>query len=102
MSEDITVDEHKKYEIEEIFDKKNTKSELWYKVKWLKWPQEYNQWIIYENFKDTLKMQNAYDKQYKHFKRAKGKKKWRYSFFKFFPKSFLRFLLRLHREYKTR
>ena len=43
MLESITVDEHKKYKIEEIFDKKNIKGELWYKMKWLKWPQEYNQ-----------------------------------------------------------
>ena len=28
MSENITVDEHKEYEIEEILDKKNAKNEL--------------------------------------------------------------------------
>ena len=36
MPEGITVDEHEEYEVEEIFNKKNTKSELWYKMKWLK------------------------------------------------------------------
>ena len=41
--ENITIDEHDEYEIEEIFNKKNTKSELWYKMKWLKWSQKYNQ-----------------------------------------------------------
>ena len=37
MSESITINEHNEYKIKEIFDKKNTKSELWYKVKWLEW-----------------------------------------------------------------
>ena len=47
-------------------------------------------------------MQDAYNKQHKHFKKTKSKKKWKHSFPKFFPKSFLRFLLRLHREDETR
>ena len=62
ISESITVDEYEKYEIEEILDKKNTKSELWYKVKWLKWLQKYNQWIIYKDLKDASELQNVYDK----------------------------------------
>ena len=36
MPESITIDEHDKYEIEEILDRKNAKGELWYKMKWLK------------------------------------------------------------------
>ena len=36
MPESITINKHDEYEIEEILDKKNTKDELWYKVKWLK------------------------------------------------------------------
>ena len=43
MSENITVDDHEKYEIEEILNRKNAKSELWYKMKWLEWSQKYNQ-----------------------------------------------------------
>ena len=43
MSEGITVEEHKEYKIEEILNKKNAKNELWYKMKWLEWSQEYNQ-----------------------------------------------------------
>ena len=43
MPESITINEHDEYEIEEIFDRKNVKSELWYKMKWLKWLQKYNQ-----------------------------------------------------------
>ena len=62
MSENITVDEHKEYEIEEILDKKNVKGELWYKMKWLKWSQEYNQWIIYEDLEGTSDLWDAYDK----------------------------------------
>ena len=98
MPESITVDEHEEYEIEEILDRKNAKGELWYKVKWLKWPQEYNQWIIYKNLKSAFKMWDVYDKQYKCFKGARSKKKWRHFFFKFFSKGFLRFLLRFHEE----
>ena len=56
MFESITIDEHDEYEIEEIFDRKNIKGELWYKVKWLKWSQKYNQWIIYEDLKDTSEL----------------------------------------------
>ena len=37
ISESIIIDEHDEYEIEEILYRKNTKSELWYKMKWLKW-----------------------------------------------------------------
>ena len=33
--ENITINEYEKYEIEEILNKKNVKSELWYKIKWL-------------------------------------------------------------------
>ena len=33
IPESITVDKHEEYEIEEIFDRKNIKSELWYKMK---------------------------------------------------------------------
>ena len=36
ISENIIVNEHEKYKIEEILNKKNVKSELWYKMKWLK------------------------------------------------------------------
>ena len=102
IPESITIDEHDKYEIKEILDRKNIKNELWYKVKWLKWSQKYNQWIIYEDLEDTSELQNVYNKQYKCFKEARGKKRWRHSFFKFFPKGFLRFLSRLHKEDETR
>ena len=88
MSEDIIIDEHEEYEIEEILDRKNTKGELWYKVKWLKWSQKYNQWITYEDLKGISDLQNAYDKQHKHSKEARDKKRWRHSFFKFFLKRF--------------
>ena len=44
-------------------------------MKWLKWSQKYNQWITYENLKDVLEMWNAYDKQYKHSKKARNKKR---------------------------
>ena len=102
MSESIIIDEHKKYEIEEILNRKNTRGELWYKMKWLEWSQKYNQWIIYEDLKNILKLQNVYNKQHKHFREARDKKKWKHSFFKFFLKDFFRFLLRLHEEDKTR
>ena len=102
MPEGITVNEYKEYEIEEILDRKNAKGELWYKVKWLKWSQEYNQWIIYEDLENTLEMWNVYDKQHKCSRGTRNKKRWRHSFSKFFLKSFLRFLLRLHEEDETR
>ena len=62
MSEGITVDKHEKYKIKEIFNKKNIKDELWYKMKWLKWSQKYNQWIIYKNLKNASELQNIYNK----------------------------------------
>ena len=102
IPESITIDEHDEYEIEEILDRKNTKGELWYKMKWLRWSQEYNQWITYKDLEGASELWDAYDKQYKHFRGAKNKKRWRHSFPKFFPKGFLRFLLRLHREDGTR
>ena len=62
MPENITINEHDEYEIEEILDRKNTKDELWYKVKWLKWSQKYNQWIIYKNLKNASELWDVYDK----------------------------------------
>ena len=102
MSESIIIDEYNKYEIEEIFDKKNIKSELWYKIKWLKWSQKYNQWIIYKDLKSASELWNVYNKQHKCFKEVKNKKRWRYFFSEFFSKGFFRFLLRLYRENETR
>ena len=102
MPESITVDDHEEYEIEEILDRKNAKDELWYKMKWFKWSQEYNQWITYEDLESASKMWNVYNKQHKCSREARDKKRWRYSFSKFFSKGFLRFLLRLHRENETK
>ena len=61
MPKSITIDEYEEYEIEEILDRKNAKGELWYKMKWLRWSQKYNQWITYEDLKSALKMWNVYD-----------------------------------------
>ena len=102
MPESITINKHNEYEIEEILDRKNTKGELWYKIKWLKWPQKYNQWIIYKNLKNASELWDVYDKQHKHFREAKDKKRWKHFFLKFFPKGFLKFLLRFHEEDGTR
>jgi len=30
-------------------DKRKCKGELWYKVKWLGWPDEYNSWVWRED-----------------------------------------------------
>ena len=34
-----------KYEVEEIIGKKKAKGQLYYLVKWLGWPTEYNSWV---------------------------------------------------------
>jgi len=37
------IDNDEQYEVEEILNRKKSKGDIFYKVKWLEWPEEYNQ-----------------------------------------------------------
>ena len=39
------IDDDEFWEVEEIVDKLATKKEIWYKVKWTGWGEEYDQWV---------------------------------------------------------
>ena len=68
------IDDTEKYEVEEIQDKKKTKEEVWYKIKWKSWSAEYNQWVWEEDMKRVQKLHsifNAKVQQQKHSKKRK-------------------------------
>ena len=44
------IDDNKQWKIEKIFDKKNDKKDVWYKIKWTNWNSKYNQWLSKKEF----------------------------------------------------
>ena len=55
------IDDTEKYEVEKIQDKKKTKEEVWYKIKWKNWSAEYNQWVWEEDMKRAQKLHSIFD-----------------------------------------
>ena len=68
------IDDTEEYEVEEIQDKKKTKGEVWYKVKWKGWPAEYDQWVREEDMGGAQELRSTFDakaQQQKHSKKRK-------------------------------
>ena len=55
------IDDTEKYKVEKIQDKKKTKEEIWYKIKWKNWSAEYNQWIWEEDMRETQKLCSTFN-----------------------------------------
>ncbi len=55
------INEKEEYEIEEILKKQRRKGELWYKVKWINYPSEYDQWIPEQDLDDASELCEMYD-----------------------------------------
>ena len=39
------------------------KGEVWYRVKWLDWPEEYDQWIPEEDLKNAPELKEQFEKR---------------------------------------
>ncbi len=55
------INEKEEYEIEEILEKQHRKGELWYKVRWIDYSSEYNQWISEQDLDDTSELCKMYN-----------------------------------------
>ena len=59
------IDDTEQYEVEELLGRKKQKGQLWYKVKWLGYGPEYNEWLPVEDMEGTQLLRDAYDKRAK-------------------------------------
>ncbi len=55
------INEKEEYEIEEILKKQRRKGKLWYKVKWIGYSSEYNQWISEQDLDDASELHEMYN-----------------------------------------
>ncbi len=55
------INKKEEYEVEEILEKQHRKGKLWYKIKWIDYPSEYNQWIPEQDLDDTSELCEVYD-----------------------------------------
>ena len=56
------IDGEPKWIVEEILERKKSKGTFWYKIKWLGYPEEYNQWIPAEDTEHIQGLRDAFDK----------------------------------------
>ena len=54
------ISDEEEYEVEEILGKRNYRKEIWYKVKWKGWPEEYDQWIPDQDMGGAQELRRAY------------------------------------------
>ena len=57
------IDDEEQWEIEEILDRTGGKKGVWYKVKWLGWGPEYNQWLPEEDFDRAANLIEEFNEQ---------------------------------------
>ncbi len=71
------INKKEEYEVEEILEKQRRKGELWYKVKWIDYPSEYDQWIPEQDLDDASELHEMYDvrikKRHQRWSTAKAK-----------------------------
>ena len=68
------IDDTEKYKVEKIQDKKKTKEEIWYKIKWKNWSAEYNQWVWEENMREAQKLHSIFNAKVQQ--KCSRKRKW--------------------------
>jgi len=68
------INEKEEYEVEKILEKQRRKDKLWYKIKWIGYPSEYNQWIPEQDLDDASELHEAYNVRVK--KRGKRESWW--------------------------
>ena len=57
------IDGQEEYEIEYIEDDMRQDNKLYYRVKWLGWPEDYNQWIPEDELQNAAELRLAYEAQ---------------------------------------
>ena len=55
------IDDNEFWEIEEIINKVKNKKNVWYKIKWTEWGEEYNQWLFDIEFDDVNEFIRVYE-----------------------------------------
>jgi len=55
------INKKEEYKIEEILEKQRRKGKLWYKVKWIDYSSEYDQWIPEQDLDDTSELCEMYN-----------------------------------------
>ncbi len=55
------INEKEEYKVEEILRKQCRKGELWYKIKWIDYSSEYNQWISEQDLDSASELCEMYD-----------------------------------------
>jgi len=55
------INEKEEYEIKKVLKKQCRKGELWYKVKWIGYSSEYDQWISEQDLDNTSELHEKYD-----------------------------------------
>jgi RNase H-like domain found in reverse transcriptase/Reverse transcriptase (RNA-dependent DNA polymerase)/Integrase zinc binding domain/Chromo (CHRromatin Organisation MOdifier) domain/Integrase core domain len=68
------IDQEEEYEVEEILEKRTRKKVLQYLVKWVGWPNEYNQWVPAEDM-NALRLVDEFQSKEKERKEKKKKEK---------------------------
>ncbi len=83
------INKKKEYEVEEILEKQCRKGELWYKVKWIGYSSEYNQWIFEQDLDDASELHKMYNVRVK-------KRHWRWNTAKAKTRSCIQPIEQLH------
>ncbi len=55
------INEKEEYKVEEVLRKQHRKGKLWYKIKWIDYPSEYDQWILEQDLDDTSELREVYN-----------------------------------------
>ena len=55
------IDNDEQWEINKILNKIESKKNVWYKMKWLNWRFEYNQWLSKKEFNKTIDLIESFE-----------------------------------------
>ena len=69
------INDYEEWAVEQILDRKSSKGKVYYKVKWVGWPKEYDTWEPTEYLDDAAEMRQEYDEEAKAKRRRKSKAK---------------------------
>jgi len=64
------INDEKEYKIKDILSKRQRREQLQYKVKWVEYSTEYNEWLEVENMRNAKVLQQEYD--------ARTERKWKH------------------------
>jgi hypothetical protein len=68
------VDNEEEWEVEEILEKKKRAGKIWYLIKWVGYPEEYNEWVPKDNMANAEELRKVYEEGTKR-KRGRPAKK---------------------------